>query len=174
MTDDAHGTNDGPSGLRIGRVDPERTSLLDFRRAFGVPAWLQVVLVCVLWVATVLLTYAEYRRRGTVFGFPGPAFNVLFAPIWEELVFRGWILGRLVRRHSNAFAIAVSSLLFGLLHLRNVYWLDTAQLAGSMAFTGLVLGPLLGWVTLKARSVWPAVILHFANNLVFYVRHDVL
>jgi hypothetical protein len=158
----------------IGRVDPERESLLDFRRAFGAPAWLQVVLVCALWVATVLLTDAEYRRKGTVFGFPGPAFNVLFAPIYEELVFRGWVLGQLVRRHSNAFAIVVSSLLFGLLHLRNVYWLDTPELVRSMAFTGLVLGPFLGWVTLKARSVWPAVVLHFANNLAFYLRADAL
>jgi hypothetical protein len=32
----------------------------------------------------------------------------------------------------------------GLPHLRNIYWLDAPTLARSMAFTGLILGPLLG------------------------------
>ncbi len=154
--------------LRIGRVDPESESLFDFRPVGRVPAWTQVVLVVGLFVATILCTHAEYREKGTTFGFAGPGFNVLVAPIYEELIFRGWILGRLVRRHSNAIAIAVSSLLFGLLHLRNIFWLDTPTLARSMAFTGLVLGPLLGWLTLRCRSVWPAVILHYVNNLGYY------
>jgi membrane protease YdiL (CAAX protease family) len=156
------------AALRIGRVDPQRESLFDFKRVGFLPAWCQVALVAGLFVATVLLTNAEYRRKGTVFGFPGPAFNVLFAPIYEELVFRGWILSKLVRGHSNAVAIAVSSLLFGLLHLRNVYWLDPPALVRSMAFTGLVFGPLAGYVTLRARSAWPAVILHGLNNLGYY------
>ena len=162
---------EGPlAALRIGRVDPEREDLFDFKRAFGVPAPVQATLVVVGFLATVLLTWLEYREHGTVFGFAGPAFNVLFAPIYEELVFRGWIQAKLVRRRSNAFTIAISSLLFGLLHLRNVYWLEPAQLVGKVLFTGLVLGPLLGWVTLRGRSVWPAVILHYANNLTYFLR----
>jgi membrane protease YdiL (CAAX protease family) len=64
----------------------------------------------------------------------------------------------------------VSSLLFGLVHLRNIYWLDAAAPAKNMAFTGLVLGPILAWVTLRLRTVWPAVILHYVNNLTYFVR----
>lgn len=155
--------------LEIGPVDPERESLFEFRPLWGVPAWTQAATVVALFVVTVLCTHAEYREKGTVFGFPGPGFNALFAPIYEELVFRGWILGRLVRSRSNTFAIAVSGLLFGILHLRNIYWLDAWPLARSMLFTGLVLGPLLGYVTLKCRSLWPAVSLHYLNNLAYYV-----
>ena len=157
------------SALRIGQVDADRHGLFDFKRAFGAPAWSQALLVVGLFVTTVLCTYAEYREKGTVFGFPGPAFNVLFAPIYEELLFRGWILARLVRNHSNTFAIVASALLFGLLHLRNIYWLDTETLARSMAYTGLLLGPLFGYVTLRCRTLWPAVILHYLNNLAYYV-----
>jgi membrane protease YdiL (CAAX protease family) len=155
--------------LRIGHVDPERDSLFEFRRVWLLPPWSQVALVAGSFVATVLCTYAEYRRTKTVFGFPGPGFNVLVAPIYEELIFRGWILGRLVRNRGNGVAIAVSSLLFGLLHLRNIYWLDPEALVRMMAFTGLVAGPVLGYVTLRCRSVWPAVILHYLNNLGFYL-----
>jgi membrane protease YdiL (CAAX protease family) len=159
------------AALRIGRAGPlaANQSLLEFRRFWVVPVWLQVALVAGLFVMTVLLTNAEYRRHGTVFGFAGPAFNVLINPIYEELIFRGWILGRLVRYHSNTVAIIISSLLFGLLHLRNIYWMDTHTLVHTMAYTGLVLGPLLGCVTLRLRTVWPAVILHYLNNLAYYL-----
>ena len=157
------------SFVRIGDVDPDRDDLFGFKRALGVPAWAQGVAIPVLFVATVLLTHREHVEHGTVFGFPGPAFNVLFAPIYEELIFRGWILARLVRRHSNLVAIVVSSLLFGLLHLRNIYWLEPEVLVRSMLFTGLVAGPFWAWVTLKCRSLWPAVIMHYLNNLAYYL-----
>jgi membrane protease YdiL (CAAX protease family) len=159
---------DGP--LRLPPLEDPR-ALFELRRVAGLPAWLQLVLVAAGFVATVLLTHAEYRARGTSFGVAGPAFNVLVCPIYEELIFRGWILGRLAHRRPAWLAIAVSSLLFGLLHLRNIFWLDTGALVRSMLFTGVVLGPLLAWVTLRCRSVWPAVILHYANNLTYFLRH---
>ncbi len=155
--------------LRIGKVDPDRNSLVEFRRVWFLPAWAQATLVVGLFLATVACTHAEYRSKGTAFGFPGPPFNVLVSPIYEEWIFRGWVLGRLVRNHSNAAAISVSSLLFGLLHVRNVYWLDTGTLLRTMAYTGLLLGPFLAYVTLKSRSLWPAVILHYVNNLGYYL-----
>ena len=36
------------------------------------------------------------------------------------------------------------------------------------AWCQVVLGPILGWVTLRCRSVWPAVILHYANYLTYF------
>ena len=157
------------AALRVDAPDDPRT-LFEVRRIGPVPAWCQIVLVALLFVATVLLTHDEYLARGTTFGFAGPGFNVLVAPIYEELIFRGWILGRLARARSATLAIVVSSLLFGLLHLRNIFWLDTPALLRSMIFAGAVLGPILGWVTLRCRSVWPAVILHYANNLTYFLH----
>ena len=156
--------------VRIGSVDTHETDLFDFRRVFGVPTSAQVLAVCGLFVTTVLCTHAEYVESGTVFGYPGPGFNVLVAPIYEELIFRGWILSRLVKHLGNLRAIVASSLLFGLVHIRNIYWVDTDALIEMMLYTGLVAGPILAWTTLKARSLWPAVILHYLNNLGCYVR----
>lgn len=157
-----------PQFHRLGGSDPAARSLFEFRRVGPVPAAAQVVAVVLLFVTTVLCTHAEYRAHGTVFGFPGPGFNVLFAPIYEELVFRGWILGQLARRRSSRCAILVSSLLFGILHLRNIYWLAPERLIGQMVYTGAVFGPAAAWLTLKCRSLWPAVVVHYLNNLWYY------
>ena len=51
----------------------------------------------------------------------------------------------------------------------HIYWLDTKQLVSIVLTTGLVIGPVLGYVALRCRSVWPA-ILHYANNLGCYLR----
>jgi len=156
------------SRLRLPPLDPERDSLFEFRAVGRVPAAAVAAAVVALWVATVFLTYGEYREHGTVFGYAGGAFYLLFAPLLEELVFRGWILGQLRRRHSVVFGIVVSSLLFGLLHVRNIYWTPPADLARQMAYTGLVFGPVAAWVTLRCRSLWPAVVLHQLNHLWYY------
>jgi len=145
--------------------------LFELRRVGPVPAWLQLVLVAGGFTATTLLTHAEYLAHDTSFGVAGPAFNALVCPIYEELIFRGWILGRLARARSPWRAIVVSSLLFGLLHLRNIFWTEPEPLLRSMLYTGLVFGPVAGWLTLRCRSVWPAVILHYANNLTYFLRH---
>ena len=156
--------------LRVEPLAEDPRSLFEFKRVWILPAWSQVILVVVLFVAMVLLTHAEFRAKGTSFGIAGPAFNALVNPIYEELIFRGWILGRLERARGAVVAIAVSSLLFGILHLRNIFWLDTEALVRSMLYTGLVFGPVAGYLTLRCRSVWPAVCLHYANNLTYFLR----
>lgn len=81
------------------------------------------------------------------------------APITEEPLFRGLILGGFLRRYSVKKAVLVSAALFSLLHV-NPY-----QLA-----SGFVLGIALAWVLLKTRSLWPCMILHaFYNSLGFIV-----
>ncbi len=150
-------------------TDPRE--LYEFRRVGPIPAWALVALVVGLFVGATLLAHAEYRAKGTSFGFKGPAFNALIAPIYEELIFRGWILGRLAVRLSPAWAIAISSALFGIVHLRNIFWLEGRQLAHMMLYAGVVLGPLFGYVALRCRSAWPAVILHYLNNMLVVVRH---
>jgi membrane protease YdiL (CAAX protease family) len=156
---------------RLERFDAPPSSLFEFRRLGVIPAWTQLLVVVGLFVVAVFLTHAEYVERGTCFGFAGPAFNMLFNPIYEELIFRGWILGQLARYRSNLVAVVVSSLLFGTVHVRNIYWMDTDALIKMMASAGLVTGPLFAYLTLRLRSLWPSVILHYLNNLAYYLRN---
>jgi membrane protease YdiL (CAAX protease family) len=72
----------------------------------------------------------------------------------EELMFRGYIQPRLIARHGPKVGIAVTSALFGLLHM------DALQspLAG-------ILGAYIGFVAYQFGSLWPAVLVHGFNNL---------
>ncbi len=75
--------------------------------------------------------------------------------ICEELLFRGFILTGLQVEKHPVFAIVTSSIMFGIFHM-NVF----------QFITGIILGSVLGFVTYKSKSIYPAMALHFLNNLV--------
>ena len=83
-------------------------------------------------------------------------FVVLIAPIVEELLFRGLLLPSLVENLDEGFAIVLTGLLFGLMHLES--WTSVPPL--------IVFGILLGILRQRYNSVVPAIIAHFINNLV--------
>ncbi|MDR3178840.1 MAG: CPBP family intramembrane metalloprotease [Oscillospiraceae bacterium] len=78
---------------------------------------------------------------------------ISFLPaVLEEFAFRGLILGSL-RKFGDFFAVLVSSILFGIIHLNTVQ--------SPFAFlAGLILGVLL----IETNSMLPGIILHFVNN----------
>ena len=77
----------------------------------------------------------------------------VFAPIWEELLFRGYVL-RTLRPYGKRFAVWGSALLFGLFH-------------GNLLQTpyAVIMGLVLGYVTVEYSIPW-AMLLHMFNNLV--------
>lgn len=83
----------------------------------------------------------------------------LFAPFVEEVVFRGAVLRQLlaIMRHKWA-AIAVSALIFALIHL-NPAQMPYAFLAGLF----------LGWLYSRTRSILPGVVFHWVNNTLIYI-----
>lgn len=79
----------------------------------------------------------------------------------EELLFRLVLLRLLERSFGTAWALAISSLAFGLAHLGNV---GATPLIGVLL--GVELGLLFGAAYLLTRRIWLCVALHFAWNLV--------
>lgn len=71
----------------------------------------------------------------------------------EEFIFRGYIFGAL-RPHGEGIAIVLSAILFGLFH-GNIIQVPFA----------ILLGLPLAYVVSLTGSILPAVLLHFANNL---------
>lgn len=71
----------------------------------------------------------------------------------EEFACRGLVMG-LLRKFGDAFAIVASAVLFGLIHGN----------LGQIPFAFLV-GLALGYIVIKSESLWPAVAVHFFNNL---------
>ena len=85
----------------------------------------------------------------------------LLAPVCEELVFRGAILRTLLRWRRGWVAIAISALLFSLVHANPVQM--------PHAF---VIGLLLGWLYYRTDSVVPGVVYHWVNNSIAYVVYN--
>jgi membrane protease YdiL (CAAX protease family) len=77
----------------------------------------------------------------------------VIAPLTEEFVCRGWLMPALLDRWRPSRAIALTALIFGLMHLNP--W---------QFFYAFYLGAWLGWVYARTRSVWPCVAGHAVNN----------
>lgn len=91
----------------------------------------------------------------------------LLAPLAEEIVFRGAIqsaaLGYFARRMPNAvrartIALWLTAVLFAVVHG------NPAQMPHA-----LIVGLLLGWLTLLTGSIIPAIAVHFTNNAAAYL-----
>ena len=71
----------------------------------------------------------------------------------EELMFRGYVQRQFERPLGPAWSVALTGVLFGLYHLRL-----------TQALPLMALGVYLAYVTWRAGSLWPAVLLHLAYN----------
>jgi len=79
--------------------------------------------------------------------------GVVFAPIVEEIFFRGFLFQGFRQRYGWVPAILISSAIFAAAHLDPVAFIPT-----------FVLGGVLAYVYHRSNSVWPGVILHFLVN----------
>ncbi len=125
----------------------------------------QIIFIVALFIATTLLYRSEYRSTGKILKYYPENVWILFAPIYEEIIFRGFVLYGLMALYTMPVAVIASSLLFGIWHFKNIFWLPKSELAKQMAYTGLIFGPLMALATVWTGTVWLAVILHYANNL---------
>lgn len=77
---------------------------------------------------------------------------VILAPIFEELIFRGTIL-QVLSKYNKVFAILVTSLLFGLLHLNM-----------TQAVPAFFMSLILCYMCLKTDSLLVTILAHAGNN----------
>lgn len=123
-------------------------------------AWVMVYNLLAQVVTSLDLNYIfelfEVSSNAAFKTIPGTIFYVLatciFAPIGEEFVCRGALLGSL-KKYGSWWAIIITALLFGLMHM-NFY-------QGPYAF---LMGLVLGYVAVKTDSIWCSVIIHAINN----------
>ena len=77
---------------------------------------------------------------------------VVFAGIFEEMLFRGLLQKALERKYNFQYAIFVSAFIFAVVHLT------------PFLLQVLVLGVVLGFLAWRSQSIIPGVILHCINN----------
>jgi membrane protease YdiL (CAAX protease family) len=83
---------------------------------------------------------------------------VVLPPIAEELLFRGYLFGRLREKFGFWLTTAVVSVIFGLVHLQWNVGIDVA-----------VLSVFLCYLRERTGSVWASMVLHAIKNGVAYV-----
>lgn len=89
------------------------------------------------------------------FGFILSLLSSAFIPaLLEEFAMRGVAMG-ILRKYGDGFAILCTSFVFAFLHA------NPRQI-----FFAFLVGLVLGFVTVKTDSIWPAIAIHFLNNAV--------
>ncbi len=96
--------------------------------------------------------------------------NVLFiAPVFEEFLLRGAILGNFMQYHSFWFANIVTSLFFVILHLPGWFFMDTMienltkPVGGALSI--FLVGLLFGYAVKCSDSLLGGILAHLLNNL---------
>ncbi|WP_213948436.1 CPBP family intramembrane glutamic endopeptidase [Luteibacter sp. dw_328] len=83
---------------------------------------------------------------------------VLVGPLVEEVLFRGALLSVLRTRLGDGWAVAISAIVFGAVHLPDLAWLW-------YAVPNLILvGVFCAWLRVRSGSIWPGFVAHAANN----------
>lgn len=147
----------------------------------GLPTWTDVLLAPIGFIVTIILSAAltalmmailpginwqETQQvgydRGTLYRFSdfALAFSclVILAPVCEEIIFRGWLYGKLRFRMPAVPAILITSVLFGIMHGQ---W-NVGVTVFAMSLGMCVMRELTG-------TIWGGVLLHMIKNgIAFY------
>lgn len=129
--------------------------------------------VSILAVATVV---GAFRMTGATAPYDATVAEFVLVPVGEELLFRGFLLGTLLelfrRRHmgdhSAVWAVLISAVAFGVGHLGNLGYVDTAFVVLQVV-VAFVFGLLAGHVRVRTDSVAGPVLMHGTMNFVAVV-----
>ena len=109
-------------------------------------------------VSMLLPEMSEARKMAMEQMLKGPVWIVLisvsvFAPFFEEWLCRGIILRGLLKKMKPGWAIVISALIFGLIHMN--LW---------QAIPAFIIGTILGYVYYKTGSLKLTMLMHCVNN----------
>ena len=108
-----------------------------------------------------VLEFINYQELGVMNGWNLAFLFIsicIFAPIWEELFFRGILLRRFAMKWKATTSIIVSSFIFGLMHI-----------GGSSIFHAFLFGCFLAYAYLRTKNIWVPIVLHSVSNLLSFV-----
>lgn len=115
-----------------------------------------VSLVCIQYGVTIFPDYNEVSNSystaaSSIIGILG---IVVFAPILEEILFRGMIFNRLREEMNVVVAAIIQAIIFGIMHGNMLQFFYTFALALVMAY-----------VYVKTDSLWMSILVHITYNL---------
>lgn len=155
------------TGLILALAKARKIELSVFPKRFGPAYVVLTALTAALLIATPLMTRDVSGEAVTLLVYAG-----VVTPVFEELIFRGYVWNRLnalLKREWLTYAVSV--LLFALWHFGYADALAFRVKAGLgvamlwKAFTGLCFGVVLGALRLKAKNCYATMLLHGALNI---------
>ena len=95
-------------------------------------------------------------------------FVLLWAPIGEELFYRGYIYGELKGKIGQAGAALISAIFFGLRHATHFALLPVFPLVAAFwwAFSTAIFGLVMAWAYEETGSLYVLMLAHFITNIV--------
>jgi membrane protease YdiL (CAAX protease family) len=141
---------------------------LELKSVVGINSVSQILIILLLIVFTYIYQLKQYRKTGKAFGHYPFRLSIFLSPLYEEIIFRGIVLVYLIEifKHQYFFAIFITSILFGLWHLKNYKWLTKKELYQQVLYTGFVFNPIICFITLYTGTIWIGVIVHYVHNIV--------
>jgi len=133
-----------------------------------------IVLPAIFLIVYFALTLTFEHSQGRNFDFSAGAVGLLetlgsvsITPISEEILFRGFILGKLSELTTFPKANVITSILFVAVHLPNWFWVNGYQPWIPMRCAGIfILALMLGWLVKRTNSLYPAIAGHIVNNFI--------
>lgn len=127
-----------------------------------------LVCVCLLPIVSVLVGVLHNGKANKLLHLPQIATFVLTMAgvgITEEFIFRGIILNLFIDKFDKTpkgiyASIAVSSIIFGIAHMTNIFSGFSIKGAFIQAIGAVVSGALLSAIYLRTKNIWVVVILH--------------
>ncbi len=89
---------------------------------------------------------------------------VIVAPVFEELLFRGFVFRGLAKATAFWPAAITTSLLFGLAHATS---LESNQMA--LVLDTFMVGMATSWLVWHTKSLWPGILLHGIKNFIAFL-----
>src|SRR4051812_4988520 len=97
---------------------------------------------------------------------------VIFAPIAEEILFRGFILNLLIKRGiNNSSAICIQAVFFVLLHN---YTYENTLSSNIGIFQGFIDAVLFGYARQRTQSLYTPITMHMTGNAVAIIERFIL
>lgn len=122
----------------------------------------------ILYFSVVILLGLFAQGKHVSFNLDGVVvLSTSISSLFEEVLFRGFILNKLREMASFRVANLLAALLFTLVHWPNWLWtkgFQTQMLVDSLSI--FILACFLGYLVKRTNSLWPSVAAHIINNLV--------
>lgn len=146
--------------------------ILDFLKFTQIGSYtpaIQIALICLLFILTLSIQRRQYEETGFTWGKYPWRISTFLSSTYEEIIFRGIVLFGLIYVLPIVWSVVISSILFGLWHIKNHKWQSKKDTIHQVLYTGIIFGPIACIITLWTGTIWMAVIVHYAHNILMNV-----